>query len=445
MITLAFPAPRLAALRASLWNEAVESAAVLLCVPVPLRLSGGWRLLVKEIHTPTDYDYDVRNDTRVQLTVNFCLPLERKARLNGWSVVYVHTHPLADDASFSSIDDASEEPMACYLALRCPGVPHGSLLFARSATAARKLGTKEPMRVLEIGATVRVASDQQEPVLLEDRFDRQVRAFGAEGQRRIAQLTVAIVGLGGTGSLVAQQLAHLGVRKFILVDDDVVEASNLNRVVAAQPTDVDETAKIEVAGRTICGMGATVVAGIRGDVTTGAIARQVVEADVIFNCTDTHASRHVLNQASYQYLAPMIDMGVSITVDASMAAQFSGHVKMVAPGLSCLWCIGNINPDAVRVELMTPEQRATDPYIQGAAVVIQPAVISLNGVVASVAVTMLLAAIAGVPAPARFIYYDGNRSRMNAIAKPPDDHCIFCGPNSTLGCGDMYPLPIRHG
>ena len=53
-----------------------------------------------------------------------------------------------------------------------------------------------------------------------ERYDRQVRLFGVDGQHSIASSSVGIVGLGGLGSHVAQQLAHLGVVSYILVDSD---------------------------------------------------------------------------------------------------------------------------------------------------------------------------------------------------------------------------------
>ena len=77
-------------------------------------------------------------------------------------------------------------------------------------------------------------------------FDRQVRAFGADGQLKLQRLRVAIVGLGGTGSLIAQQLVHLGVRDFILVDPDVIESTNLNRVANAFQDDIGQP-KVKIA------------------------------------------------------------------------------------------------------------------------------------------------------------------------------------------------------
>ncbi|MGL3111809.1 HesA/MoeB/ThiF family protein [Bradyrhizobium sp. BR 1432] len=259
-------------------------------------------------------------------------------------------------------------------------------------------------------------------------------------------MLVGVVGLGGTGSLVLQQLAHLGVRRFLLVDHDIIEASNLNRVVGAQAHDASTTPKVDVAERQVMSLRADAqVTKIVADVTDGLVARRLADADFLFNCTDTQASRHVLNQLAYQYRVPVIDLGVSITV-VDRSTRFAGHVKMLAPGLPCLWCIRHLDAGQVRQELMTEAHRAADPYFQGGDGVPQPAVISLNGVVASVAVTMFLAAVAGVPAPARYVIYDGNRSRMNAVTAEIDPACNFCGPDSTAGWGPTYSMPTRqHG
>ena len=444
MKTLTFAAPSLSELREALMDPQLESAAILLCVPVRLRGDDCWRLIVREVHVAPPEAYLERTPVSVHLSSTFCLPLEKRAAQRGWSVVYAHTHPHAEAAEFSPVDDEAEARTSTYIRDRIPGPPHVALLLSHGATRARVLGTTEAVRVAEVGADLRVAFDPAEPEPYDARFDRQVLAFGRAGQSRLARLTVGIVGLGGTGSLVVEQLAHLGVRRFVLVDDDVVEASNLNRVVGGEAADAGQTKKVDLAERQIRRLQRDAkILKLDADVTSRGIARQVVEADLIFNCTDTQASRHILNQAAYQYLVPVIDMGVSMTVDASQQVLIAGHAKMLAPGLACLWCARHLNPALLREELMTEAQRDADPYFQGAAGVEQPAVISLNGIVASAAVTMMLSAVAGVPSPPRYVFYDGNRARMNAMKATADQACNFCGPDSTARGGDSYPLPER--
>jgi hypothetical protein len=67
--------------------------------------------------------------------------------------------------------------------------------------------------VIEVGRDLRIHDQNRETIKIpSNQFDRSVRAFGAEGQATLASLRVGIIGLGGIGSIVAEQLAHLGIR-----------------------------------------------------------------------------------------------------------------------------------------------------------------------------------------------------------------------------------------
>ena len=84
-----------------------------------------------------------------------------------------------------------------------------------------------------------------------DRLLRQ-SFLGSDSDATLWRLRVAIVGLGGGGSHIAQQLAHVGVGKFVLIDPDVVEDSNLNRLVGAGARDaIKHTPKVQVLKRVI--------------------------------------------------------------------------------------------------------------------------------------------------------------------------------------------------
>lgn len=115
---------------------------------------------------------------------------------------------------------------------------------------------------------------------------------------------------------------------------------------------------------------------------------------------------------------------------------------MLSPGLPCLVCTDKINADQVRCEMMTPEQRARDPYIVGASVP-QPAVISLNSTMSSAAVTMFLAAVTGFPSDARMVIYDGVRGSLRPAAMEPRPNCIACSSSGALARGTSWTLPVR--
>src|SRR5437764_724690 len=71
-----------------------------------------------------------------------------------------------------------------------------------------------------------------------DRYDRQIRVFGSSIQRQLRSLRIAVVGVGGTGSIIAQELAHLGVADFLFLDPDTVAETNLNRLAGATRNDL---------------------------------------------------------------------------------------------------------------------------------------------------------------------------------------------------------------
>jgi hypothetical protein len=323
-----------------------------------------------------------------------------------------------------------------------PGKPHAALVVGRDGCRARDLALGEPLKVFEIGETVSTLFDPSEGHVLDSSLDRQVCAFGTEGQKRLQKQRIAIVGLGGTGSMVAEQLAHLGVSDFLLVDPDVVEATNLNRLVGGTPEDVGKE-KVGVAMRLIRSVrSGSAVEALSASILEERTARLLTDVDFIFCCTDSHGSRAVISQLAYQYVVPCIDMGVVITVQDRQVTHIAGRVQMLSPGLACLVCGNLLDSNAIRHDLMTPYQRQTDPYFVGGGAP-QPAVISINGSVTSLAVTMFLAAVAGIPARSRYQLYNGLSGTVRVASLTPDPNCIICSPHGALARGDEWPLPVR--
>src|SRR5688572_12399233 len=87
---------------------------------------------------------------------------------------------------------------------------------------------------------------------MKERFDRNERFFGKEGQAKIRASGVAITGVGGLGTHVAQQLALLGVGRLVLIDSEELDASNLNRYIGARYDDpIPGSPKVEIGERLI--------------------------------------------------------------------------------------------------------------------------------------------------------------------------------------------------
>lgn len=429
----------LARLRAELLQGDKESCAVLFgrSVEISGRLA---RIVVRECVQPPATAYQLRTQTRAQLHPEFVAGITRRARDSGESLIFVHTHPFPLN-TFSEIDDAGEAELAAFLRRRVPQSRHAAMLLTPEVSIARELGKETPLRVYGVGGEI-VWGGQESAKEPDAVYDRQIRAFGRQGQKVLETIRVGIVGLGGTGSVVLQQLAHLGIQDFVLVDPDTIEDTNLNRVVGAAASDVGRP-KVEAtkAWATQINPGIRIEAR-QESVLRASVARSLTETDVVFCCTDSHGSRAVLNQLAYQYLLPIIDMGVVIALHESRITNIAGRVQLLAPGLACMVCGNLLDAEQIRRDLLTDFERQADPYITGHPEP-APAVISLNSTVASLATTMFLNTVLGIPGSARFINYDGIAGICRPAYCDPHPVCVVCSPSGAFARCDEWPLPGR--
>jgi molybdopterin-synthase adenylyltransferase len=204
------------------------------------------RIVVRDLIIPSETDFAIRTFTLVQLKSDFIATITRRVRETGESIIFVHSHPGTFD-QFSKTDDDGEKILSDFLENRTPNVIHASLLLTKDKFRARILGKKESLMVHVVGNELKNDCSFNGNVK-SGKYERQIRAFGKEGHDKLSSLTVAIVGTGGTGSIIAQQLAHLGVNKFYLVDPDFLEESNLNRVVGTTHLDVGKP-KVDITKR----------------------------------------------------------------------------------------------------------------------------------------------------------------------------------------------------
>ena len=434
-----FPGQGYQQLRSQLLAHTPEEAgAILLC-----HRSGGRRLLVETAMIASPEDCRVQGPDRLEFEAPFLARAVKRARDQDLSLILVHTHPFDDHPRFSRVDDHGESVVIPAVSGRAPTGPHGALVLGTAGFQGRlhAAGGVEPIEaVVEVGPRV-VRYGPRRSAVLDEIHDRNVRTFGAAGQQLLTEATVGIVGLGGTGSLVAEQLARLGVGTLVLIDDDTLAATNLNRVAGAYPADVGHP-KVEVAANHVARItgGRTAVTPLIGSVLDRTVAQALLDCDFVMNCTDTHGSRAVINQLAYQHWLPAIDMGVRIDAVDGQVSAMAGRVQMLAPGLACLQCDALLDPEAVRRDLMTEAERRADPYIVGEASP-QPSVISLNGTVSSLAVTTFLAAAVGLPIRARRMNYRVAEGALRAVSADPNPECIVCSASrGAYGQGDRWPM-----
>ena len=428
-------------LRTDLLASELETYSILFgrSVEVSGRLA---RVVVREAISPPLEAYAERTSVRVQLRPEFVAEIAQRARRTGEAIVFSHTHPFPLN-EFSSTDNEGEKVLAEFLKERVPKSRHAAMLITPETMIARELGHCLPLDVIGIGPEL-IWGRANSLSEFQTRYDRQIRAFGVNGQGTLESMRVGIVGLGGTGSLVLQQLVHLGVRDFLLIDPDTIEETNLNRLIGATESDVGRS-KVTTAETWSRKINSKVKIEARQEsVLRAMVARLLVDTDFTFCCTDSHGSRAVLNQLAYQYLLPMIDMGVVIAATNNIITHVAGRVQMLAPGLACLTCGNLLDAEMVRRDMLTDFERQADPYIPGQQEP-APATISLNSSVASLAVTMFLNSALGIPGEARLLNYNAMLGTVRPGFCTPNPSCIVCSRNGAIARGDEWPLPARQG
>jgi hypothetical protein len=375
-----------------LTEDGNENAAALLCGIAESRT--GARLLVREILPVPLAAYRDRTDYHLEVAPGFYNGLVDKALRAGLQPVIAHSHPFPGHARYSASDDYGESRLLPVLESLVPGCIAASLLVSLTSVSGRYLvkGEFVPLdSVTLVGQrTQRIPLTQQEtlPGQTQQLYDRQVLAFGIEGQEILRNLRVAIVGVGGTGSIVAEQLMRAGVRDIILIDPDSIERSNVSRLFGSYLKDVGSK-KVEVVANHLSKLGAKKVQTVADTAIRQPILMLLRDRDVVFGCVDNDRSRSILNRFAYQYLIPLIDVGVRLDGRTRDIRRAAGRVSIVGPGMGCLRCSQHLNAERIRAESLPTRERQSlerEGYVMGIDEPV-PAVVSLNTTIAGLAVT----------------------------------------------------------
>lgn len=260
------------------------------------------------------------------------------------------------------------------------------------------------------------------------RFSRNEALFGALGQQKLRSTYVAVVGAGGIGTHVVQQLALLGVGGLALIDHESIEISNLNRYVGTTPHAVGRS-KVDVAR----GLAHSIDPKLRIDMVEGpvwgaAAVRLISQATHVFGCVDSDGARCVLNEITSAYAIPFIDCATDVATSGGLA--YGGRVFVNWTGTGCLVCMGIVDPFQAATELEGAVSRVDRTRIYGIASTdlnqFGPSVVSINGVVASLAATEFMVGVTGLRAPIRLIQYYGHLARTTVSHDEPASDCFYC-------------------
>lgn len=224
------------------------------------------------------------------------------------------------------------------------------------------------------------------------------------GQEAWLQARVLILGLGGLGGPVAAYLAAAGVGELVLVDDDEVEASNLQRQIIHSEEACGQ-AKVESAAASLRAINPGVKVVTRAERLQGeALQRQVADVDLVLDCSDNFATRFALNKACFATGTPLV---------SGAAIRFDGQISVYDPRdpeSPCYQCLYRTGDD----EALTCSESGVFPPLVG-----------IIGSMQAMEALKLLARV-GDPLTGRLLLLDGQRMQWRSLKLRPDPECPIC-------------------
>lgn len=404
---------------------------------------GGERLVLGvEYHPVPDEHYAPNRGAGARIGVDAIRTVMQRTMTTGLGIVHVHLHGHYGIPDFSGMDRAEQPKLVASLAGVAPNASHGMLVLSADAanawlwdpgagalTLPARLSIVGYPMVLLTAADLRGEIARAEAAQTKvagttdtakagakggakakriskaaaDRYDRQ-SFLGADSQPRLGVVRVGLLGFGGGGSHVGQQLAHLGVEDVRIADGDVIDETNLNRLVGGTERDVRaRRRKVEIAKRIITAVNA------RAKVTVHAGRWQdrpelFRSCDVVVGCVDSYAERRELEVMARRFFVPYVDIGMDLHAVEGAPPQMAGQVFLSMPGDVCMTCVG----------FLTEERLAQEAAQYGAAGG-RPQVVWPNGLLASSAVGVVVDLVTGwTGLRDRRVYlaYDGNAGTL---------------------------------
>ncbi|MDP2762639.1 MAG: ThiF family adenylyltransferase [Sideroxyarcus sp.] len=445
--TLSLPEAFHAQLRHHLFpGDGKESAAVLVCAKVP---GSRLRLLARNLILVPHEECGCRDEVYLTWPSSYIEEAIDIAQRDQLSIILVHSHP-SGYPQFSDVDDRSDREIIPSIFEAC-GRIHGTVVMLPSGVMFGRVYTQDlvvaPMDLISVAGPDLHYWWAQDPL----RPAERPLAFTSAMTSELSHLTACIIGVSGTGSIVAEQICRLGFGCVILIDHDKVEWKNLNRILNTNKVDADKKRpKVEVfAERVNAYRDEPFAVPVDANILTRKAVLAAVQADVLFSCVDTHRGRSVADRMATAFLLPLFDVGVAIpTRDAGATkaiAEVTGRIDYVYPGGSTLFDRGVYTAATLQAEALAesdPQAHAEHAklgYIDGVPEQ-APAVISLNMRAASACVMEFIARAYPFRHESNSLYARTRFMLAEAVEEFYAESEFKSRVSPALACGDQEPL-----
>lgn len=391
-------------------------------------------LLCYDYHSIEDNDYIEDDEVGARINGKVIRDAMGRAISQDSAQLWVHTHGRKRSTTPSPVDRIGGADVLRSLVNAKSNRHHGWIVISESAVSGEiHIPKKAPLEVSDltvVGMSMmmsRSGGSRHQVYRTHPNSDDRQGFLGREAPRVFAQSRIGIVGYGGGGSHVGQQLAHIGFKNVLVFDRDVFQESNLTRLVGSLDADVrDQTLKTRIAERTFT--------GIRPDSNFERYdnwwqenREELSRCDVVFSCVDRFERKRDLEYFCRSRMIPLIDIGMKVVQTDGSSPAIYGQVTLSMPGEICLRCLN----------VTTEKNLANEAADYGAGP--QPQVVWPNGVLASTGVgiaVQLLTAWAGEDLPPLRLDYNGKLGSLTPAGILSSQASIRCSHFSHLDLGD---------
>jgi|GEM_PF-2776595 len=371
------------------------------------------KLLATDLLIPSEDDYEARTWGHVSIKPEFVVREFPKFEKQGKTqVITMHKHPMD---TLSSGDVETHMDVIKYYPHQVSAVYNAGRVFFYQFQDGMKL---TPYRLVNLS-----------------RFDRQVRAFGIEGQLLISSSTIALIGVGGGNTKIAFDLASMGVGKLLLIDPDKWEGHNRNRVFIPPG----------LVGRNKAASIKSLIEFNYADVEVEAWPKKAEDvpedvysqADVLVVGPDSFTARMFGNRLALRLNKPAVFPAAGIeAIDGKLSAM-GGSVQVLIPGQTpCYECITSIDSLDVYRETLDQEtkKKLAEKYGLGdmLEIPVAPAIASLNDVIGGIALWEIVKLITGIAPIVEYQVYDALKSQLSQIIIERNQNCPACSPEKPL-------------
>ena len=321
--------------------------------------------LISDTIPPGPGDREVHGNATIMS--DYLIRAAEIAQNDDCGLVFLHSHPGASKWQPMSGPDREAESSYAHLVREITGLPLVGMTLATGdlewsarhwdVGVGRDMDCTHSTNVRVIGDKLSVSWNDalRPPPKAAARQIRTLSSWGDKCQADLARRRILIVGAGSVGLDVIGRLAASGLCRVTVMDFDIVELHNLDRLIGAAPRDVWlKRPKTHVAHREA--IRAATAEDFRIDVSDRSICEPeglkiALDHDLIFSCVDRPWPRSVLNALAYSDLIPVIDGGICIdTFDDGRMRNATWRSHVIRPGRPCMSCNGQLDLGEVALD-----------------------------------------------------------------------------------------------